>query len=458
MAEEISRDSLASLKLLGALVRLDAASPNGFTAQHLSRVAQVGHETARAFLNPGKGPAFTEVCPSLPVRPAVRGRPANLYRVKPERRSELFRLLAEIRLQLGPPEGAGAEAVEMENEAWDLLDGAIGELEQGSIPAELWRGQLEEARLELRGLDAELQAMTVRAPAKAADFRFRFEGLRDRLTAVEKGRRPAARPSLKDHFAEIVERFGRWRSPAPALFDPLLVLLEGIEGSDAVASAIARAANEAEIRVAAFDLCGLDEGERKMLFAALDRLRLATPLAVSDFVLALDGRTRPAKEFAYSFKQLARLDAPQGPKEAVIEGVGKFDLDELRREYFSTGDLVGNAKAAYVTSAISLCAAVDKTADMSIEARPLPVWGLDTAVVAKSVMGNMLCVDASHNDEIERTLEGEAVAYVKEASGFLDPEELIPMGPYAQLFAGRRPAASDRIRNASFPNVLKSHG
>src|SRR4051794_20963317 len=99
---QTSRDGSAGLKLLGGLVRLDALYPDGFTAAQLSDHTKVEPETARAFLNPERGPGFAEVIPGVRSAAAGEGggRPANMYRLRPDRRAELMQQLVDLRRDL----------------------------------------------------------------------------------------------------------------------------------------------------------------------------------------------------------------------------------------------------------------------------------------------------------------------------------------------------------------------
>ena len=194
---------MAGLKLLGGLVRLDALCPDGFTAAQLAEHAKVDPETARAFLNPAKGPNYSEVIASTKAAATVdgRGRPANLYRLRPNRRSDLMRRMAEIRRELDAAAGIPLPSATQLFAPLELLEETVTELETRDEQPDVWDDRLAMARLELGGVEADLRALQANALPDAVPFARRLGELHGRLAAVERagffGGVQAARPTVR---------------------------------------------------------------------------------------------------------------------------------------------------------------------------------------------------------------------------------------------------------------------
>jgi hypothetical protein len=184
--EMVPRDRMAGLKLLGGLVRLDALNAKGFTAVQLSEQARVDLETARAYLNPEKGPGYAEVIVGAKAVGGAAGRPANLYRLRQDRLADLMRRLAEARRELdvavsGPLQSFGEALAPL-----DLLEATLRELEHRGDPPEAWRDRLAEAQLELGGAEADLRAMQAKSLPFAEPFALRLGELQGRLARIER--------------------------------------------------------------------------------------------------------------------------------------------------------------------------------------------------------------------------------------------------------------------------------
>jgi hypothetical protein len=174
------------------LLRLDALRPSGFTAYDLADHASVQAETARAFLNPSKGPGYAEAIPGAkaPARPDGGGRPATLYRLRADRRTDLLQRLTELRHGLNlvanvpmPPKNELFAPLE-------LLEATLEELELRPGSPDEWRARLAEARLELRSGEADLRALQAKTSAHAPDFALRLSAVHNRLAAVERAGPP----------------------------------------------------------------------------------------------------------------------------------------------------------------------------------------------------------------------------------------------------------------------------
>ena len=207
--EPASRDSMARLKLIGALVRLDALQPDGFTAQELAENARVELETARSFLK--KEPTFAAVVIEAKAPPTGsngRGRPANLYQLPPGRRADVIKQLAAIRQELDAAEGIAGPSATQLFAPLELLEDTLSELEGSNDAPEEWRDRLEEARLEFASAMADCQALQSRASPEAIRFAKRIDELRDRLTAVERRGPPSSVETAAERGFDIeIERW-----------------------------------------------------------------------------------------------------------------------------------------------------------------------------------------------------------------------------------------------------------
>jgi hypothetical protein len=205
---ESSRDSLAQLKLMGALVRLDALQPDGFTAQQLAEAARVELETARSYLK--KEPAFAAVVAEAKVPAAGsdgRGRPANLYLLSASRRAELIERLVAIRQELDRTEGIGEPSEADLFAPLEQLEDTLSELEGGSDPAEEWRDRLDEARLEFASAMADYRALQSNKSPKAKGFSERIAKLQDRLAILEQQGPPSTKTAADQEFEIEIERW-----------------------------------------------------------------------------------------------------------------------------------------------------------------------------------------------------------------------------------------------------------
>jgi len=418
---QTSRDSSAGLKLLGGLVRLGALYPDGFTAAQLSDHAKVEPETARAFLNPEKGPGFAEVIPGAKSAAAGdgRGRPANLYRLRPDRRAELMQQLVDLRRELDTAIGIPDPALEQVFAPLDLLEATIAELERGNDPIDAWRERLAEARLELSGATADLQALRTKGYAEATPFGRRLEALQARLATVERlGFPPAVKPLVQDPVNALVERLGKWIGGAPKALEPVVVLLNGIRDPDPLTSAIVKFYQD--MRVAVFDVAEMEPSIRARLYATLDKLRIATPLAISDFMLAVDGDTSIGQELASEFRILGQPGSWQ-ERAKVGDGFSNLNLASLRRFYVAKtealrGEEEDPARAAFGIRLTSALTAFD-TADAALNMPRHPYANAKEhqarwRSAAQELMGDVVCLDTSANATIAAAFEGVPVDYI----------------------------------------------
>jgi hypothetical protein len=425
--EPTSRDTLAGLKLLGGLIRLDVLHPSGFTAAQLADHARVDAETARAYLNPEKGPGYAEVIPGAKASAGAdgsRGRPANLYRLRSDRRAALMQRLAEMRRELDGAAAAPEPPAEQLFAPLDLLEATVEQLERRADPPEIWIDRLGEARLELGGVSADLRALQAKASPAAKQYARRLKLLKARLVTAELAGPPQF--AENDPIHNLVAKFGQWMNGVPAAFEPVLVLLDGIRGNDPVSTVLVESCGTAQVHVAAFDVASMKAPRRAALYAMLDRLRVATPLAVCDFVLTVDGHTKIANKLAAEFCALGQpgtwqTRAPAADTESAALNVGalrSFYLEQSKTILDGWAATAHTVFATHLASTLSAFAIVDAK-----EIRHLPLVDAQQHKArwrnaAHELMGNVVCLDTTHNRTIEATCAG-TVDYVAQATNSL---------------------------------------
>lgn len=181
------RDQYANIKLLGGLLRLDALSPEGFTAQDLAKVSSVKPETARAFLGP-KGPGFAE---AIKTQQRTRdsattdGRPPKTYRLLANRRSELIERIAKLRDGLAEQRHEGGIDRTRLFDGIALLNLTIQELGNSRDNPEDWERRLKQASLELQAARADLKALQAKRSPLATEFAAELKASQDRLEAIK---------------------------------------------------------------------------------------------------------------------------------------------------------------------------------------------------------------------------------------------------------------------------------
>lgn len=491
------RDRAAGVKLLGGLLRLDALQTAGFTAQELANHANVKWETARDFI---RSSDFAEVVAERKPAPQISGRPANVYKLLPKGRAEITLQLAAIRqfagqgpstasaaagllepLQLleklpDEPEehSAGADEAEITRqlvtlrqiadqapttaldasalfEPLQLLEEMLGELEEYSSDAAEWQSRMREARMELRNAEADMLALQSRHPEHTADFARQFGFVQGRLATVERLGPPVSRlaPPPKpdvDVVGWIVEQFGAWLNGEPALrsaaaaLDPLVVLLDGTVGHDPMATRMVNICRAAAVPVATFDVVRMGVAKRKQLYAGLDALRTATPLAVSDFVLTVDGRTEAGRALVTEVRELAQpgwchARISKGGAEPGDLDLTGLDLAALRRFYVEQGarmlrvsrppaGTVEARRAEIACRVVSALSALDAAETPGTRAHLPFAWveqeNSRWMNSAKGLLGAVVCIDAERNVEIEATLAEGEVEYIVNSESIKD--------------------------------------
>ena len=153
----MSRDGDAKLKLLGGSLYL-----HEFTARDLSEHARVKLETARASADYNRDSGYFERIAGARGQ-RLGGRPANHYRLLPKGREEILRRLVDVRRALSV--AGDGNALEDPEDFSPLADGqsSIDALTRGGFEhAQEREDLLEDARISLRGAEADFRAMVAR--------------------------------------------------------------------------------------------------------------------------------------------------------------------------------------------------------------------------------------------------------------------------------------------------------
>jgi hypothetical protein len=166
----------------------------------------------------------------------------------------------------------------------------------------------------------------------------------------------------------------------------------------------------------------MEAPERAGLYAELDCLRTATPLAICDFVLAVDGHTGIAHELAHEFRALGQLGSWKMRVSHDDIVFTEPDLGALRNFYVmqckaSLGaSATRRALANRLTSVLTTFAAADAAEDVPhlcfvSSQKHRARW----QSAARHLIGDAVCLDTTHNAEVEATFAGVAVDYVANA-------------------------------------------
>lgn len=443
------RDPMASLKMLGGLLRLDALLGDGFTAQDLVDHADVNWETARGFI---RDCSYTEVFVRQKSTGQQAGRPPTVYKLRPGARAAIMHRLAGLR-QAADCDVPSAQQSSALFEPLELLEEILGGLEEFSGTSDDWHALLREVRLELRSATADLETLRLKRHYLSDGFARRLGIIEGRLITIERFG-PMRQPRL-DVVSWLTEEFGSWMKGVPALrnavgaLDRVVVLLDGIVGSDPVATRMYNVCNAASVPVAAFDVGSMNASKRKQLFVGLNALRTATPLAISDFILTVDGRTRAGRDLVSEVREFAQprwwqSHASENGTTTSHSSLTEGDLISTRRYYVERGtrivgttDLAGDTSKALHTAAtlrvVSALSALDAISTLSIAIGPQIVGNKIPATyehssflrpehegyrwhnAAKALLGEIVCVDLQRNGEVQETLGHEGVHYVVNA-------------------------------------------
>ncbi|MDL2403024.1 hypothetical protein [Rhizobium mayense] len=410
----MKRDRDASRKLMGALLRLSAGRSDGFTAKDLALAASVPHETARDFLKPDRS-SFTESVGSTSRDASGKGKPPNYYRVTEEGYQLLLKEVAAFRRQL-----IGAADPLPRDDVFRPLNQmkeTIEDLEKAVADSEEFEDLLIEAKEGLKGCRKDLKALEAQQSEHVVEHALELGRLESRLRSEEgRSRNETKEPDFVDW---LVEKFGSWLDKPAAPFEPVLMLLDGIEGRDPLSSAVIRSCRQDAISVAAFDVAQMSDTVRRQLFDALVNLRQATPLAASKLVLTMDGATRLGQELAEEFKALALPPVEQASLD--LPGLGLFDPKAVRQSYLlRLADAQNRLRAPQARNFAKTCASALLALDA---ANDVPEWTITERLIgqgadrdklmtaAQDLLGNVVFVDSNFDETIQEKLADVHLTY-----------------------------------------------
>jgi hypothetical protein len=421
-----SRDRGASLKMHGALLRLDALSPGGFTWRDLAEHADVSSETARDFFKPDRRPDFLEkVEVPAPREKSNSGPPTTIFRVSDAGREKLVKLVGALRRQLDNDEGLVPTPEDL-FASLELFEETVEQLGAGREGVEDWDELLQEAELEYRGCRAEQRALFRERGPFAVKYATRLYTARTRLRWVKNGETPY---KLFDPFDAVRTFGGEWLTPQPRGVEPAVVLFDGTGTSQAITSRLVTACNLKRFRVASFPVAEMNDAERTKMYSCLGYMRVATPLVGCGFVLAVDGETKLAPRLAAEFRAFAY--PVQWNEKGQGRGLIDLDVDFLRSNYIrGLAPMVQQRErtfARYCLSALTtfsaLHASIESAEDVDLLLGEGRAGWLDTA---RQLMGRVVCLDSSNNQALKQSFSGGVVNYVGGvgASGAMNLSEI----------------------------------
>ena len=254
--------------------------------------------------------------------------------------------------------------------------------------------------------------------------------------------------SYFDLLNPVVHRFGKWGGaaavgtfdPVAGMFDPVVVLLDGVRGRDPMSTWLIDACSAHGIRVAVIDLATTRQQDRFALYGAIDRLRAMTPLASANVVMTMDSNTVAARDYIAEIKDLGILGAWEAKSKLIgfteFEDLATVDIEAWRGFFVASGagyaclgamgtvvDAQRRLFASRVASALSGVAAAraaEAASSASMHVVPLPGeepenQPTELRAAANKFMGHLFCFDFADNATIGKELSRAGVRYVPKA-------------------------------------------
>lgn len=387
------RDEDAGVKLRGSLLRLQVFRPEGFTAAELSEAASVAGETSRDFL---KNCRYTELVGTRPS-PSGKGRPVNLYRVTQFGgellTQEIVKLREQALLREGLPEDVFSSLVELEETVEDM------EMAVGDERAEL----RTEAERALKSCRTDLRALEKLSRLHADEFRTRLGRAEGRLTRLV--------DEFEDLVRGLVRKYGCWVDREASVWEPMLVLFDGIAGPDKAKSRVIEQSLKKDIPVASFDLAAMTKALRKKLFKSVGSLRAKTPLVGCDLVITVNSETDLGQVLITEIKNYA-------PVVQAGKRLWHDDREHVRQKhilkaatYIASPEPRIRAFALKCAGALTAIEAVASREESGMEDLGDYIVSGDPISLANTYMGNVVCVDSSYNETAATELRGTLVTY-----------------------------------------------
>jgi hypothetical protein len=323
-----------------------------------------------------------------------------------------------------------------------LLEASLSAFDNGKPrnPQE-WNDWIRQARIYLQGARAEFNAIKANKGDLDRIQRYaeRLGMAQGRLAGWERLGPPRAAviPSRDPPVLEagtrwdellnlLIERLGTWATSSGSLaaqINRVVVHLDGINEKDELAAYLAQICTKANVPVVSFDVACMPHHDRIALYGSLDRLRTATPLAIADVVLTLDGRTELAGDLAREVKGLGQPGKWDRDGVANLEGPDWLNLDNTNTHQF-----YDRLRRHYVAESAEIIAGSEvKTKEFACAYRlvsalgALAMWdeneGRKLQEGTARLMGGIFCFDRVRSPTIEQTLADASVQYVPNAAG-----------------------------------------
>jgi len=395
------RDSSARLKLLGALLRLNAERSEGFTAIELGGAADVELETARHFLKTEKD--YVEISGQRAA--AGKGRPGNVYTLSISGKQKLIGDIAFIGQTLRPPE---------EGDPFRSL-GQLGETIEDFVEAigderEEYR---EIAEQELKGCRTEFKYLREAHSPYVSEFGLRLETLEQRLRDNSTTQGIARYDAEETHFVDwVVSRYGSWTTAHTSAIEPVVMLFDGIEGRDRLTEKVVETYLKEHVPVATFEVAGMAQHVREELFDCVGLLRRTTPLIACDIVMTVDSKTPIGRTLMLELKTHAR-PSRTGSRREIIDP----NNEQVRLRYIErVAALVHSPEPRIRDFALrcTLALSAVERAEVSASFGPKPKRALSTlGASVQTAIGDTVCVDLQFNQLSKKKFEKSDVIYTK---------------------------------------------
>ncbi|MBD9544747.1 hypothetical protein IB276_35540 [Ensifer sp. ENS04] len=413
------RDIEAGLKIRGAMLRLDALKPQGFTVDDLTAVSGASKETARDMLKPGRS-RYTQQTGILRLS---SGRPSKIYQLTEHGRQLLIQQVADARSHIAPP--PRNERVRFD--ALNRLELTLAELDTTEVGSSEYYEYLDLAAIALKGCRGDLEELQKSdlPTADVSEYALRLGTAEGLLNGHQ--RHPLLSIPKVDPVDWLVRNYGRWSHMPKSPIEPVLVLFDGIDGHDALSERVLARCEANEVSVASFNMSAMDQKRRRALFTWIDCLRKTTPLAASNFVLTVNGHTPIGKTLAREFNLFSKSDVNEKGKyghkaklpldfpgfiEEEYKTIRQSYIERLAFAIHSANDARRQAFAAKCSSLLTTFTAAEAVKGASLADARLQHQRTALLHAAHQMMGAHLCIDVGFTKSVERTFQGDDVRYI----------------------------------------------
>lgn len=383
-------------------MRLRAFRPDGFTAGDLSQSASVVLEAARDLLKSFEG-QYVEVVGVRPS-PSGRGRPSNVYVVTADGYELLSGEITHARRRHFKLSEAGDIYRSLRNLEQTLSDiEDVNQNERADLVAEADR-EVESCREDLRSLRALGSDLESR-------FNLRLSLLENRLSSFR---------GMDEELVDVrttLERYGRYLDRSTSADEPMLLLLDGIEGEDRLSKKVIQQSRKQHLPVVEFNIAEMEPLRRQELYRKIVFLRESTNLIGCEIVITVNSRTDIGKAVVDEIRREPYLGSWNHNEWPAYV---RADARSLRQRFLArAAALIVNSEpkirdfAIRCTAALSALEAtyVSVSEDDARIFRDGFIVSRDPLSGVHQYMGGVMCLDQSYTKDAETAFGNSLVTY-----------------------------------------------